>query len=179
MCDPMTIGAVLKVGATVFSVGSQIQQQQYQRGTDRYNARVAENEAQRTRNKGVEAENIHRQKTAQLISKQRAQIGAAGVELGSGSALQLQEETAVLGEADALRIRSSFEEKAESLETQASLLKNRGGGTSAGTILGAVALGGVASSWFTPDSAANQIEGQTGFTGGAGGVLTGEEFATF
>lgn len=169
MCEPATIMATVAVVQGAFTAQQQVQQGRYQRGVAEYNARVAENEAQETINKGVEAENIQRRKTAELISKQRAQLGAANIELGSGSALQLQEDAAALGEADALRIRSNFEDRAESLETGAEFTREAGrqaeraGRTAAFTTLlgtaASVAGSGVADKWFTPNSSAVTLAG--------------------
>ena len=164
MCVPAAAVPIMMAVSTAFAAKSAIDQGRFAEGTGRYNARVAENEAQETRRVGTEAENIQRQKTAILLSKQRAQIGAAGIELGSGSALQLQKDTATLGEADALRIRSNYERRAAGLETGAELTLAQGemaatAGVSkaAGTLLsGAASIGGtgVADKWFTPESAA-------------------------
>lgn len=186
MCEPTTIMAVASVVGTTFSVMSQQRQARFQKGTAEYNARVAENEAEETRRVGTEEENIQRRKTAELLSKQKAQLGAAGVELESGSPLQLQEDTITLGEADALRIRSNIEGRIGALGTQSELLQAQGGfaqqagqSNSFSTLLGGTAQvldTGVADKWFTPDSAANQITTQTGFQGGSQGVLSGDEF---
>ena len=166
MCDPATITAVAVVTGTAFSVTSQIRQGKYQKDIGKYNARVAENQAQEVRTAGVEAENTERRETAELLAKQRAQLGAANVDLESGSALSLQEDTVTLGEADALRIRSNFESQALSLETGAGLTRSQGdaaltagGFGAAGTILSGTASfldTGVADKWFTPNSEANQ-----------------------
>jgi len=163
MCNPAAVQAVVLVASTVYTVQTQRAQGKYQKGVADYNARVSENEAQKTREAGVEAENVHRRKAAALLSEQRAQLGAANVELGSGSPLQLQEDTVALGEADALRIRSNYEAKAESLEISAALTSSKGAAAERfaskkafGTILGGaskVAGTGVADKWFTPDSA--------------------------
>lgn len=165
MCGVPAVMAITTIASTAFQAISQRRQGRFQKGVADYNARVAENEAQETRRAGTEAENLQRQKTAQLLSKQRAQLGAAGIELGTGSALQLQEETVELGEADALRIRSNFEARAGALETGAGLTRQQGafaqsaGTTQAvGTILGGTAAAldtGVADKWFTPNSAAS------------------------
>ena len=145
---------------------AQQSQARYQSGVARYNTRVTENQAQETRRVGVEQENIQRRRTAQLLSKQRAQLGAAGVELGTGSALQLQEDTLTLGEADALRIRSNVESQVGALETGAELTRSQGefaqqagAAKVTGTLLsgGAAFLDtGVADKWFKPNSSANQ-----------------------
>ena len=162
MCGAAAVPVMMAV-STAFAAKSALDQGRFAKGTARYNARVAENEAQETRRVGTEAENAQRLKTAMLLSKQRAQIGAAGVELGSGSALQLQEDTATLGEADALRIRSNFERKAAGLETGAELTLAQGEfaasagiNKATGTLLsGAASIAGtgVADKWFTPESA--------------------------
>lgn len=167
MCGPAAIPVMMAV-STAFAAKSSIDQGKFQKGTSRYNARVAENKAQETRNVGAEAENAQRQKTAMLLSKQRAQLGAANVDLSSGSALQLQDDTATLGEADALRIRSNYERSAAGLETGADLTLAQGDfaetagiNKATGTILsGAASIGntGVADKWFTPESAGVNID---------------------
>lgn len=168
MCEPMTIATTLAVVSTVGQGYAAKKQGKYQKGVADYNARVQDNEATEVRAKGVEEENIQRERTAKLLSKQRAQMGAANVELGTGSALDIQEETELLGEVDALRIKSSFERKATSLETGAELTRAEGEAAEAkgkqaflGSLLSAGGQGigamggggGVASKWFTPDSA--------------------------
>lgn len=171
MCEPATIAATVSVVSTVAQGFQAKQQGEFQEGVSRYNARQLENEAVQTRNIGVEEENRQREQTAQLLSRQRAQIAASGVEIGAGSALQIQEDTQTIGEIDALRIRSNFERQAGSLEEQAELELVQGesaaeAGRSAftGSLLsvgvgaGASALsGGVASKWFTPSSSASQV----------------------
>jgi hypothetical protein len=163
-----TAAAMTAVAAT-FQGYQQIQKGNYQNKVAKYNARVAENEATQVRNKGNEAENIHREKTAQLQSRQRAQLGAAGVDLESGSALQLQTDTDTLGEVDALRIRSNTDDQVTALDQQASLLRDQGRNAKragltqgVGSILGGVVGSGVASKWFTPSSSASLANGYTG-----------------
>lgn len=179
MCEPTTIMAAVAVVSGAFTAQQQRAQGKFQKGVADYNARVAENEAEETRAAGVERENIQRRRTAELISKQRAQLGAANVDIGSGSALQLQEDAEILGEADALRIRSNFERRAGSLDTSAELTESQGefaesAGKNAaiGTLLSTAATvgsTGVADKWFTPNSAATQV----------GTINTGQQFAGF
>lgn len=164
MCDPVSITAAVTLASTAFTVNQQRKQGEFQKGTADYNARVAENQAEETLKAGTESENIQRRKTAELLSKQRAQLGAANIDLSSGSALQLQENTVALGEADALRIRSNFENRAGALDTSAALTERSGefaeqavGPANVGTILsgaGSVLGTGVADKWFTPKSTA-------------------------
>jgi len=171
MCEPTTVMAVMTVASTAVQMQAQRAEGRYKRSVAEYNARVAENEAQEVRAAGVEAENIQRRKTAELLAKQRAQLGAAGVELGTGSALQLQEDTLTLGEADALRIRSNFEAKVGSLETGAVLTRSQGAFAESigqkkatGTLLSGTAKAldtGVADKWFKPDSVAKIAPSQS------------------
>lgn len=167
MCEPTTIMAATAVVSGAFTAQQQRAQSKFQKSVANYNARVAENEAEETRAAGVERENIQRRRTAELISKQRAQLGAVNVDIDSGSALQLQEDAEILGEADALRIRSNFESRAESLdtsaaftETQGEFAESAGRNTAVGTLLSTTANvldTGVADKWFTQKSAANQV----------------------
>lgn len=166
MCDVMT---ALTVGATLYSGYTQRQQANAQgrvaRQTANYNARLQENEAQRVRNVGIEEENKQRRMTAEMLSNQRAQLGAAGVQLNTGSALQLQEDTVNLGEVDALRIRRNYADEAKSMEQGAVLTRNEGAQARAGyRASGSAAFtnsvlsagGTVASKWYSPKSAAVQ-----------------------
>jgi hypothetical protein len=170
MCTP-TVQVVMMIASIAMQAKASSDMADFEEGKAEYNARVAENVAQKTISAGVEKENIQRQKTAQLLSKQRAQLGAAGVDIGSGTAFQLQEDTAMLGEADALRIRTGALEEASALMTKSELIKSEGeyaqiAGRSkvTGSILsgGAKIAGtGVADKWFTPSSVAKITPGQS------------------
>lgn len=165
MCDPLSIMAGVTAFTAISGAKASHDQGQFKKGTANYNARVAQNEAQQVRNQSVEAENDHRTKVAQILSRQRAQLAANNIDLNSGSALGLQEDTVTLGEADALRIRSNYDGKVNSLLTQSDLTKAQGrfastaGNNQAiGSLLsGASSIldSGVADKWFTPQSAAN------------------------
>ena len=171
MCNP-TLLAVASVVTTVaqgYMAKQQAKQQaEYEDGVARYNVRQQENEAQRITNKGVEEENEQRRRVLETMSSQRAQFGASGVDPLTGSALQVQEDTLLLGEVDALRVRKSYQEQAESLMEQseltlyegkarAGLTRQRGRNAFTGALLtagGEFAGSGVADKWFTPRSAA-------------------------
>jgi hypothetical protein len=167
MCDPVTVAAVVAVASTGFQIQQSRAQGKFQKGVADFNARTAENEAEATRTSATAAENTKRQRTAELLSKQRAQLGAAGVALGSGSALQLQEDTLTLGEADALRIRERGDDAFQALQTEASLTESQGvfakaaaQSKAAGSLLtgaGAVLDTGVADKWFTSKSVGNPL----------------------
>lgn len=159
MCSVTAIGVGLQITSTIAQGYTQKKQGEHEDEVAKYNARVTENEATQIRNKGVEEENIQREKNAQLLSKQRAQLGAAGVDLITGSPLDIQEDTVLLGEVDALRVRSNFNQEAESLEKKAELTRSHGkfarsSGRSAfksalvTTAFGVGAGVGVAKKWF-------------------------------
>lgn len=169
MCEPTTIAATIGAVATI-AQGYQAQQQgKFENKVAKFNARVAENEATQTRNVGIEEENRQRQRTAQLLSRQRTQLAAQGIRLGTGSALDIEEDTLTLGEADALRIRSNFQRQAESLDLGAQLERQRGEAAEAAgrsafrTSLLKAGSGfltsgeGVASKWYNPNSAGAPI----------------------
>ena len=172
MCGPAAIPLVVSMVATV-AQGYMAKQQakgqaKYEEGVAQYNARSQENEATKVANKGVEAENEHRRQVAEMQAEQKAQFGASGIDPLTGSAALIQADTALLGEADALRIRSNYGEKAESLREQAGLtryegeakadvLRSKGRSAFTGSLLsaaGTVAGSGVADKWFSSTSAA-------------------------
>ena len=158
MCDPVT--ATLVTSAVIGSY-SQQQQGEYANDVAKFNARQQENDATRVRNKGLEAEQASREKTAQLTSLQRAQLGASGVDVESGSAFSLQQDTETQGEVDALRIRGNFLDKAQVLDDTAVLTRDQGRNAERAGNFGAFAslLGGgaqaaqVNSKWYQPSSA--------------------------
>ena len=160
MCEPVTIAIAIAAAGTVMQGYAAKQQGEFENDVSKYNERQLQNEATRTRNKGTEEEIIQRDKTAQLTSLQRAQLGASGVGVDSGSALTLQQDAELIGEADALRIRSNFSDAAQSLDDQADITRSQGkaalqGGQKAfaGSLLSAG--GSVAGQWYTPASAAS------------------------
>ena len=108
-----TLMTVASLAATAISTGagiaSSIQQSQaqaaqleYQSKVAQRNADLAEQQASAQRMQGYEAMQAERLKTAKLIGRQRAQAGASGVSLDSGSFLDVVEDTAATGEMQAI-----------------------------------------------------------------------------
>lgn len=158
MCEPTTIMTAMAIASASVSAYSANEQGENAKSVARFNAREAENEATLTRNRGVEEENKHREKVEQLKSKQRAQLGAANVDLNTGSALQIQEDTALLGEVDSLRIRTNFQDQGASLDRSVGLINSQGDAAEsasrlqvAGSLL--QGAGAVAGKWYSPNSA--------------------------
>ena len=153
MCNPALIGLGITAVTAVAQGYQQQQQGEYVNDVAKYNARKTENDAERVLGKGVEEENKIRRATAELQADQKASFGASGVDVNSGSAAQIQQDTALLGEVDALRVRSNFEDQAEVLQDEAGLIRSQGeAAESAGDnafktgLLGAGLLG-VSSKW--------------------------------
>ena len=182
MCSPTLIFTAVTTLASGYMAKQQADDQaDYQEGVGEYNARVEENQAQRVANKGVQEENIHREKVARMASSQKAQFAAAGVDVGSGSALDIQQETKEFGNIDALRIRESFQDQSTSLIEQSSLTRHDAGAQSqltrsrgksalTGSLLSAAATG-VSSKWLTPKSAAVvSSQGSAPVLSGGGGA---------
>lgn len=81
---------------------------------DRYKARVAANNAaiaeanaKYAEQKGVAKEGVVREKGAQVLGEQRAQISANGIDAGSGSAVRLQSDVGRITEVEALSVRDA------------------------------------------------------------------------
>ena len=162
MCNP---AAAVMVASMVFTAYSANEQGKSQRSIARFNARQAENEAVRTRNKGVEEEIKHRRQVAQLQSRQKVQLAASNVDFTKGSASELLEDTQLFGEVDSLRIRSNFEDRATALEDSGQLINFQGDAAATagrnqavGSLLSAAGTGiqasGVSSQWYNPNSSA-------------------------
>lgn len=127
----------------------------YQAQVAANNATIAKQNADATIEAGKVAEQQQRMKTAALIGSQRAAMAANGVRLDSGSALDIQSDTATMGELDALTVRNNAARQAWAYEAQAtnfnaqSQLSNAQAGwaQSAGLVSGAGTLLGGASSF--------------------------------
>lgn len=173
MCEPTTLmiaATAMQATSTVMTGYQARQQGKFQEGVSKYNAARMRNEATQVRNKSVEQENTLRRQVAEQQARQRTQAAGSGVDVGSGSALQLQEDTALLGEVDALRIRSNFEQQAQGLEDQAYLTeeegknaRKRGRNQFTASIFGGLGQGlqgyGLANGWYGPNSAAATTTG--------------------
>jgi len=196
MCDPTT-AAILSAVGTVSQGYAAMQQGKYEQGVANYNARLAENEAQRERNIGTEEENKQRRAAAEMLSQQRAQIGASGVDISSGSAMNLQQDTITLAEVDARRIRTNYDYAYQAKQNEAKLQRAQGKAaaqagrnafmgsllTAGGTFMGSEAGQSLSKKWFTPKSQGMAMGGRgsttfvpmsdyntyrAGFTSGAG-----------
>ncbi len=158
--------AVATVAATAVSAYGAIQQGQaaqnqadYQAAVDRNNQQVAEWQAADALDRGAEAERQHRTRVQQVLGSQRAAMASNGLDLSSGSPLDILSDTAMFGELDALTIRSNAEREAyghrvrsQDFAASAQLAQMRGSSAATAGMVGAgstllTGTGKVASNW--------------------------------
>jgi len=96
------VGTAIGVAGSIQQSQAQAAQMEYQSEIANRNAKLAEQQASAQRMQGYEAMAAERLKTAKLIGQQRAQAGASGVSLDSGSILDVAEDTAATGEMNAI-----------------------------------------------------------------------------
>jgi hypothetical protein len=95
-------------------------QAEYQAAVANNNAIIAEQNAQDALQRGRVEEQQHRLKVAQMKGTQRSVLAASGVQVDTGSALDVVADTAMMGELDALTIRNNAEREAYQHRMQAS-----------------------------------------------------------
>ena len=123
-----------------------------------YNATVQENAAKDASERGAIAAAEQRTKARQMIARQNAAMSSGGLDASTGTPLDLQTETAGIGELDALRIVNNAQRQAAGYKAQAELEKFRGGSAlnagyfgAAGSILGGVGTAAYYKSKFGSD----------------------------
>ena len=101
--------AQLAIGAagTYTQAQAQRSQSRYEQQRLELNARIAGLQAEDARVRGEEAVDASQRATRRTIGSQRAAMAAQGIDVASGSALDIQEATAGLGALDALTIRNN------------------------------------------------------------------------
>jgi hypothetical protein len=109
MADPVTIGVLIVASTAMTAVGT-IQQGQAaaaqgraQQQAQQYNAIVKQQNAALARQQAGAREEQQRRQTRQVLGQQRAALAQAGIGMG-GSALDIEEQSAVRAELDALSI---------------------------------------------------------------------------
>lgn len=97
---------------------AQQQMYNYQAAVDRNNAKVAEWQAQDAEQRGKEEERKRRLLTGQQKGAQRTAFAANGIDLGSESVAETLADTEMIGELDALTIRSNAKREAYGYRVQ-------------------------------------------------------------
>jgi len=124
-------GAVAGVAGGVVSGVSSYQQGKSQEAYYNYQAQVAEenkkiaqNNAAIERQQGIEEARLQRIKTLQAVGSQQSAMAANGVDVTQGTALDIIEDTAAMGELDALQIETNYEKRALAYDQQADNFQN-------------------------------------------------------
>lgn len=124
--------AIGTVGSAVMGITSSMSQSKnqqamynYQAEQDRQNARVAEINAANERQSGLEEARLQRLKTLQNIGSQQAGMAANGIDVTQGTALDTIEDTATMGELDALMTMYNSERTAINFDRQAANFNNQ------------------------------------------------------
>lgn len=106
------------------------------------NAKLADQQANDAITRGELDASAHDRKVKLLIGQQRAKMGAQGADLSSGSALDIQKDTAGLGAEDILQIKNNayreawgYRVQADDYRRQADLQRSSGKNSSRNTIL--------------------------------------------
>ena len=129
MCEATTLMAItlaMTAAAGAYSADASKKQGQYQQEVADQNAELSEFKAQQAATIGSIQEERARSRAQQIVGQQRAALASQGVDLGSGTAVDLVSETALFGEEDALMTRFNAMNEAWGLRAQAVDYRNQG-----------------------------------------------------
>lgn len=126
-----TVLAVGAIGSTVAGIASGVYQgnaaqaqANYQKQVAEQNAKIAQKEATEERQAGIEAARTERIKALAAQGQQKTAFAANGMEIAEGSALDTIEDTAMIGELNALNTQYNHEQRAINYEQQAYNFEN-------------------------------------------------------
>lgn len=160
MCEPTTIMMALTVVAGAMSAKASMDQADYQNEVAKNNAISAEYAAQDAVDRGAVEEQQHRNKTRAIMAQQRATMAANGIDDTTGTGSLLLQDSAGMGEFDALTIRNSAMKQAYGLGVSADNMRADGQ---------AAVAKGQSQAFGTVLTAGSQVYGQ-GKTAGFWGV---------
>lgn len=125
------ISAAVQIATGTVAVISKVQQSNAKKAEYEYKAKVAQNNAKiaetnaaQERQSGLEEARLQRTKTLQTIGSQQAGLAANNTDITQGSALDVIEDTATMGELDALMIEYNAERNAQNYEQTAANYRN-------------------------------------------------------
>ncbi|UEH06668.1 hypothetical protein [Pseudomonas sp. HN8-3] len=107
MCWIALIPAAIGLAGSMMQAQGQKQNAQFQSGMMEQNAAFKNQTANETINAGNTSADWQRVRTGQAVGTQRSVQAANGIDVNSGSSAQLQDDTAMLGELDALTIQNN------------------------------------------------------------------------
>lgn len=156
---------ILTIASLAVSAYSAVQQQRAQNAAAEYNrkvqlnnAQIAEMRAKSVEERGAVQEKQLRLQIAQKKGQQRSALAASGVVVDEGTALEILEDTAALGEEDALTLRHNTAMEAWGLRTQRFAFESQA--ELAGAQKSSAALAGTSSLLANVPSAYSNIYGR-------------------
>lgn len=143
-------GAVLSAASTALSVYGSISSAEAQKEASKKNEAMQREQARQTMGAGAEAAAAKREKARRIGSAQTAAMGAGGLDVTSGTPLQLLTETAGMGELDSLKTVNNASRQAWGYNVQAGIDEQTGKTAMAQGYLGAGTsiLGGVSKGYY-------------------------------
>lgn len=155
------------VASSVLQGAGQIQQSRAQARAARENRRFGEMMAADVETRGQEEIQAYQRQLSQVTGQQRVGLAAQNIDLTQGTAAQIAQQTARIGEQDVATIRRNIEREAWGIRTQANINYRAGMAQSqasafqaAGTLLGAAGQGWEAYR-MRPAAAPRMPSGQT------------------
>ncbi len=164
------VSTTMGVVSSVQSANATQAQMNYQADVNKKNAKIAQSNADQKRQEGIEESRLQRIRTLQKIGSQQTAMAANGIDVSTGTALDVIEDTSAMGELDALTTRYNAETQAQAYERQANNFNNQANldiiagqnayktGITSAIGSGFKGLGdtaSVASSWYKPNSLKN------------------------
>lgn len=139
-----TVGTTIQAIGTLATAGAQYQSAQYGKAMAEQNAKLAEQQGLASLRQGrLEQEQIAR-RARKIQGQQRAMYGASGVDIGSGSPLEIQADTEYMAAQDKALVRYNaelkkwgFDVESANYKSQASQYGNMGKSALVGGLLGA------------------------------------------
>lgn len=119
MCEPTTIAIAATAASGAFSAYQANEQGKYQQAVAERNAKMQENQATDARARGVVAGEEQRDRARQMGARQATQLAGSGLDISSGTSLDLFAETATLGEYDAQVVENNAAREAFGFSTRA------------------------------------------------------------
>lgn len=173
MCE---LGMILSFGSTMLGAMGQMQQAEAAASAANYNAQIGDMNAAIAERRSVDAiergkteEQRKRQEVARIKGQQTVAMAANGVDLAYGSPLDTLVDTAVLGELDALTIRTNTYR--ESYDYKVDAANKRAGANLDRMKASSASQGGYLSAMGTILTGAGKMyQGSAGSTGGLGRI---------
>lgn len=119
MCWMMAIPAAIAIGGSLLQAKGEKDNAAFQSGLLTQNAAFKNQTADETVTAGDTSADWQRVKASQAIGTQRSVQAANGIDVNSGSSALIQDDTAMLGELDALTIQNNAAREAYGLRVQA------------------------------------------------------------